>query len=151
MITVVKFPSTIELGKQYFIDTPSGVANTETDAIVVYPLEADNTSVAEIGSNTQCTLYIDYASGSLTNATIRLYGSYLPIPGANDWYSETLEDDNTITGVATLVKYSIVLTNSFRGAWHFPIGAYRAFKITVASSGTITNSSIKLNLGMKIN
>ena len=146
---IVKFPSSIELGIQYVVLAAAGIENTEADAIVVKDLDVDGTTTAGIGSNTQASLFIDFTKGSLTNATIKIYGSYLGSPTASDWYQEVVETDST--GVATLDAFSIVLTANAKIVYHFPIGSYRAFKVTIASSGTKTNSAIKLNLGLRNN
>ena len=146
---IVKFPSTIELGTEYKVLAATGIANTEADAIVIKDLDVDSTSVAGIGSNTQASLFIDFTKGSLTNAIIKIYGSYIGSPTASDWYQEVVETDTS--GVATLDAFSIVLTANAKIVYHFPIGAYRAFKVTVGSTGTKTNSAIKLNLALRNN
>lgn len=146
MTEIIKFPSVVELPTQYGAVI---VPTAETTAITLKALDVDSTSVAEVGSNTQGTLYIDFTKGSLTNVAIKFYGSYVADPGTNDWYQEVVETD--ATGVATLDAFSIVLTATARVAYHIPLGAYKAFKVTVTGSGTATGSSIKLNFGMRNN
>lgn len=149
MATVVRFDSSIDLPAQYAVGTPVGVANAETDAIVVEDLE-DTTVVASVAGNTQGTLYVAFTKSSLTNCTIKVYGSYLKAPTASDWYQEVVESDSS--GVATLNAFSIVLTADATVVYHFPIGSYRSLKVTVASTGTpVVGSAIKLNLGLRNN
>src|SRR6185436_20243957 len=147
MHTIVSFPESTEVATPYVVAAATGIANTETDAITILNLDADQTTVASIGSNTQATMYIKFTKGSLTSTTIRIYGSYLRIPTSADWYQEVVETDST--GVATLDPFSIVISSTAQIAYHFPIGAYKALKITVASTGTITNSAITLNVGLR--
>lgn len=146
---IVKFPSTIELGTQYSVLAATGVANTETDAIVIKDLDVNSAVVAGVGSNTQASLFIDFTKGSLTSVTLKVYGSYIGNPTAADWYQEVVETDTS--GVATLDPFSIVISATSKLVYHFPIGSYRAVKITVGSTGTITNSAIKLNLALRNN
>lgn len=146
MLKIVQFPSSTELGIQY---TASPVPLSETDAIVLSPLNVDGTVVAEAGGNTQATLYIKYVKGTSTSATLRVYGSYLDSPGINDWYKETVETD--AAGVATLDPFSIVLTADAVIAYHFPIGAFKTLKVTVVRAGVDGSSSIILNLGLRTN
>jgi hypothetical protein len=146
MQNIVRFPSSTEIPIKY---SAVGVSNTETDAIVVKPIDKNPTSIAEIGGNTQATLYIDFTKDTLTKVQIRVYGSYLGNPTANDWFQETVETDSV--GVATLDKFVIELSASARIAYHIAIGAYQAFKITVQSVGTVGSSAITLNLGLRTN
>src|SRR3990167_5896305 len=141
MIQTIKFTSSTELAPEYAPGTT--VANTETDAIIVLALDVDPDSVAEAGGNTQATLYINSVKGSLTNTQIRIYCSYINNPTASDWYQEVVETDTS--GVATLDPLVLTFTADAKVAYHFPIGAYKALKVTVGSTGTITGSSITLN------
>lgn len=145
---VIRYNSEIDLGVQYGPVIVPTV--TETNAIVISaPDVAGPTSVASNEGNTQATLYLDFTKGSLTNVSVKIYGSYLASPTANDWYQETVETD--AVGVATLDPFSIVLTATARIAYHFPLGAYRTIRITVQGNGTATSSLMKLNLGLRNN
>lgn len=146
MAETIQFSSSISLPTQYGSVI---VPTSETDAIIIKGLDVDSASVAEVGANTQGTLYIDFTKGSLTNVAIKFYGSYVANPAATDWYQEVVETDST--GVATLDPFSIVLTATAKIAFHVPIGAYRTFKITVTGTGTATNSLLKLNFGLRNN
>lgn len=144
MSETVKFSSSIELGTQYSV---TGISNTETDAIVAF---ASPSSVVAPSGNTQSTLYINYNAASLTHCYIRVYDSYVAVPTATDWYSEVIESD-AANGSATLAKFLIDLTGSGQLAYHIPIGAVNAMKVTVQSVGTTTNSSITLNWAFRNN
>lgn len=145
MATVVRFDSAIDLPAEYSV---TSVANTETDAIVIKDSE-DATVIASAAGNTQASLYINWVNSDITNCTIRVYGTHLKAPAATDWYQEVVETDSS--GVATLDKFSIVLTASTRIVYHFPIGSYRGLKVTVAGSGTPAGGTLKLNLGLRNN
>jgi len=130
--------------------TASPVPTTETDAIIAKEVSADSTSVISVGNNTQGTLYIDFTKGSLTNCTIRLYGSPYANPTSEQWFIET--EENSASGALTINPISIVLTDTIaKKMWHFPLGANRAYKITVQGTGTATGSSIKLVLSLRSN
>jgi len=147
---VISYPSSVELGTTYTV-TPVPTA-AETDAIIIKPRSSDSTSVADIGGNTQGTLYIDFTKGSLTSLTIKTYGSLKNDPGAGDWYIETIEkDDDTTLGKITLGEQYITLTATGKLAWHFPIGAFRSYKITIQGVGTATNSALTLDCSLKVN
>lgn len=152
MDTII-FSSSTELGIEYNPMTgevPNVVPLEEVDAIIVKPLNVDSASVAEIGGNTQGTLYIDFIIGALTGVNIRFYGSRVGNPVAADWRQEVVETDTA--GVATLDPFSIRLTASTRIAYHFPVGAYQAFKVTIEGTGVgNAGSAIKLNLGLRNN
>ena len=148
MITIT-YPSSTELGKEYSI-TP--VPTAETDAILIKPVGVDSASVADIGGNTQGTLFIDFTIGSLDKVIIRTYGSYKNNPGADDWHQEVIEkDDATTLGLVTLGVQYIELSADAKIAYHFPIGAFKSFKITIEGSGTATNSVLVLNCSLKVN
>ena len=146
--TVVRYASA---GDVVTYTSPSTVSNTETDAIVLLDTDVLATSVASVGGNTQGTLYMNFTIGSLTTVTIRLYGSYLSNPTATDWFIET--EESSSSGVLTLNNVGIVLTatTTVPKMWHFPIGACKAYKITIQSSGTITSSSIFLAVALRSN
>ena len=149
MAQAIRFDSSVDIPTQYVVASTTGVVNAETTAITVQEIEYLSTSVASVSGNTQATLYIKFVKGSLTNCSIKVYGSYVGDPAATDWYQEVVETDST--GVATLDAFSIVLTATATIAYHFPIGAYKALKITVGSTGTITSSAITLTLGLRNN
>lgn len=147
MADTVKFPSATEVPIGY---EASPVLLSEVDAIILKPLSADSSSIAEVGGNTQGTLYIDFIKGSLSKASIRIYGSYKANPGSGDWYQETIETDSA--GTATLDEFVIDLTSNKKISYHIPLGAYKSFKITVEGIGASnTGSSIKLNIGLRTN
>jgi len=150
MLYTITYPSSIEQAKEY---DGNPVPLTETDAVVIKPVSQDPTSAATIGGNSQGTLFINFQKGSLTNVVIRMYGSYLPNPTDNDWYEETIEKDDTTTlGLVTLGGQQITLTNDCKYTYHFPIGAFQAYKITVQGTGSSnTGSSLKLNVALRIN
>jgi hypothetical protein len=130
--------------------TASPVPTAETDAIIVKGADVDSSSVISVGNNTQGTLYIDFTKGSLTNCTIKLYGSPYGNPDNNQWFTET--EESSSSGALTLNPISIVLTDTTaKKMWHFPLGANRAYKITVTGTGTNTGSSIKLVLSLRSN
>lgn len=146
---IVTFPSSTEVPTGY---SASPVPTSETDAIVVKSPEVDTSSVASIGGNTQGTLYIKFTKGNLTKAQIRIYGSYVANPGANDWYQESFENpDTTNIGTSNLYPFIIELTADTQISYHIPLGAYKAFKVTIKGVGTATGSSIVLNLGLRTN
>ena len=123
---------------------------SETDAIIMKDIDVDATSVTSVGGNTQATLYIDFTKGSLTNVIIKFYGSYKGNPTASDWFTETDESDSS--GTLTLNPLNITITDTTAlKMWHFPIGACRAYKITVTGTGTATSSSLKLYCGLRSN
>ena len=122
---------------------------TETTAITCLDTDVLATSIISVGGNTQGTLYIDFTLGSLTNCSIKVYGSYVGSPTSSNWFQETQEVDTA--GVATLYPYSILMTGNTKVAWHFPIGAYRALKITATGSGTQTGGILNLHLGVRSN
>jgi hypothetical protein len=147
MAEVVRFASTGDVAA--YASGTGTVPTSETDAIVCLDTDVLATSVISVGGNTQGTLYIDFTKGSLTNVTIKVYGAYLVNPGSSDWFQETQEADSS--GVATLYPYSIVLGATTKVAWHFPIGAYRAVKVTVTGSGTQTSGILNLHLAVRSN
>jgi len=143
---VIKFAEATERASY----TASPVPTIETDAIVVRGADVDSSSIISVGNNTQGTLFIDFTRGSLTNCTIKLYGSPYGNPDANQWFTET--EESSSSGALTLNPISIVLTDSAaRKMWHFPLGANRAYKITVQGNGTNTGSSINLVLSLRSN
>jgi len=129
--------------------TAGNVPASETDAIVIKDIDIDSTSVVSVGGNTQATLYIKFTKGTLTNCTIKLYGSYVGDPTAGDWYTETEEASSS--GVLTLNPISIVLTGDLEAMWHFPIGACRAYKVTVSNTGTVTTGALSLAVALRSN
>lgn len=143
---VVRYISSVELGAQY---TAAPVPTSETDAITIKNPHIDSASVADIATNTQATLLIKFTIGSLTNVKIRVYGSHLENPTATDWYQEVIETD--ASGVATLDKQVITLAASTTIAYHKLVGAYKAYKVTVEGTGTATNSTLTLNLALRVN
>jgi len=148
-MTIITYPSATELGTEYTV-TP--VPTDETDAIIIKPASVDSSSVADVGGNTQGTLFINFTKGSLTKVTIKTYGSYKNNPGASDWYQEVIEkDDATTLGKVTLGKQYIELDASTKIAYHFPLGAFKSFKVTVQGTGTASNSSLTLNAALKVN
>jgi len=150
MLYTITYPSSIEQAKEY---SASPVPLTETDAVIIKPVAQDPLSVATIGGNSQGTLFIDFTKGSLTNVVIRMYGSYLPNPTDDDWYEETIEkDDATTLGLVSLGGQEITLTSNCKYTYHFPIGAFQAYKITVQGTGTSnTGSTLKLNVALRVN
>jgi hypothetical protein len=150
MLYTITYPSSIEKAKEY---NGSPVPLTETDAVIIKPVAQDPTSAATIGGNSQGTLFIDFTKGNLANVVIRMYGSYLPDPTKNDWYEETIEkDDATNLGLVSLGGQEITLTSNCKYTYHFPIGAFQAYKITVQGTGASnTGSSLKLNVALRIN
>jgi len=144
----IRFSSSVELATAY-VAAAGAVPTSETAAITVKGLDVDSSATAEVSGNTQATLYINFTKGSLTNVSIKIYGSYLENPGSGDWYQEVVETDST--GVATLDAFSIVLTANAVVVYHFPIGAYKALKVTVTGSGTQTGGALTLNLGFRTN
>jgi hypothetical protein len=148
MSIVTRFASTGDIAA--YASGTGTVPVIETAAITCLDTDVLATSVISVGGNTQGTLYIDFTKGSLTNVTIKVYGSYVGSPTSSDWYSETQEVDST--GTATLYAYQIVMADTTaKYAWHFPIGAYRALKITVTGSGTQTGGILNLHLGVRSN
>lgn len=145
---IVKFPSTVELGTAYSA-TIGTIPTSETTAITLMDIDADATSVAAVGSNTQATLYIDFTKGSLTNIIIKFYGSHVSKPTSADWFTETIESNTA--GVITLADMNITLTATDKCMWHFPIGACKAYKITVTGTGTQTGGILKLVAGLRNN
>jgi hypothetical protein len=143
----VKFSSAIEIASYDSAGTVPTVA--ETDAMVILESDVLATSVISAPANTQATLMVDFTVGSLTNVLIKFYGSYLQRPGSGDWFSETIETNSS--GVLTITPINITMTGTTKAMWHFPIGACKAYKITVQGTGTATGSSIKLYLGMRNN
>lgn len=149
MLYTITYPSSTELSKEY---TASPVPTVETDAILIKSVPIDSASSATISGNSQGTLFIDFTKGSLTNVVIRMYGSYKANPGDNDWYEETIEkDDPTTLGLVSLGGQEIVLTNNCKFTYHFPIGAFQAYKITVSGTGNATGSKITLNCALRVN
>ena len=145
----ITYPSSTELGKEYSV-TP--VPTAETDAILIKPVGVDSASAADIGGNTQGTLFIDFTVGSLSKITIRTYGSFKNNPEAADWHQEVIEKDDTTTlGLVTLGVQYIEISANAKIAYHFPIGAFKSYKITIEGSGTATNSVLKLNVSLKVN
>ena len=148
MMTIT-YPSSTELGKEYSI-TP--VPTSETDAILIKPVGVDSASAADIGGNTQGTLFIKFTKGSLDKITIRTYGSHKNNPTATDWYQEVIEKDDTTTlGLVTLGKQYIEIAADATIAYHFPVGAFRSYKITIQGTGTATGSALTLNCSLKVN
>jgi hypothetical protein len=146
---IVKFPSSIEVATY----ESSPVSNVEANAIVIREPDIDSSSTISVGSNTQGTLYIDFTKGNLTNAIIRLYGSYLNSGGSfgSEWFIETVEDTTSGSGDVSLYDMRIVLTSSCQRMFHFPLGACRMYKITVQGTGDNAGSSIKLAVGLRNN
>jgi len=147
MSQVVRFDSAIDLAT--YTTGAGTVPTSETDAIVIKDIDVDSGSIASIGGNTQGTLFIDFTKGSLTNVVIKFYGSYKGDPGSSDWFPET--EESSSSGTLTLNNINITMTASGTKMWHFPIGACRAYKITVQGTGTATGSSLKLYLGLRSN
>ena len=146
---IVTYPSSTELGKEYSI-TP--VPTAETDAILIKPVGVDSASAADIGGNTQGTLFINFTKGSLDKITIRTYGSYKNNPSAGDWHQEVIEKDDTTTlGLVTLGVQYIEISATAKIAYHFPVGAFRSYKITIQGTGTATGSVLVLNCSLKVN
>lgn len=143
---VTRYISSVELGAQY---SAAPVPTSETDAIVIKNPHIDTSSVADIASNTQATLFIKFTKGSLTNVKIRVYGSHLENPSSSDWYQETIETD--ASGVATLDPQVITITSDAVIAYHKLVGAYKAYKVTVEGTGNATGSSLTLNLALRVN
>lgn len=144
---VVKFGDSIDV-----ISYASGtgtVPGAETDVITIVAPDELNTSVVSSGGNTQGTLYIDFTKGSLTNCTLKIYGSYVGNPSTSEWYQECIE--TSTSGTVTLFAMDIVLTATMKVEYHFPIGAVRALKITAASTGTATGGILNLSVGMRSN
>lgn len=147
MMHTIRYGSTDDLASQY---TVTLIPTAETDAILIIPPDKLPTSVAEVGGNTQGTLYIAYNQGSANQTIIRMYDAYKGLPAsAADWYQEVIESDTA--GVATLYPFTIVLTASANVAWQFPIGAMQAMKFTVQASGTVTNSVLTLTAALRSN
>jgi hypothetical protein len=147
MSEVVRFASASDVATISYTDAT--IPTTEADAIVLLDTDVLATSVTSVGGNTQGTLFIDFTKGSLTSVTIKIYGSYMGNPTATDWYQET--EETSSSGVLTLNPLSIVVTATSRYEWHFPIGALRAAKITVLTTGTVTSSALKLSVGLRSN
>jgi hypothetical protein len=144
---VVRFGSTDDVPVAFNVTL---VPTVETDAIVIIPPDKDPTSVAEVGGNTQGTLYISFNQGSLTSLNIRLYDSYKGLPAsAADWYQEVIESD--ANGTATLFPMVITLTASAQVAWHFPIGAAQAMKVTVQGTGSNAGATLGLHIALRSN
>lgn len=149
----VEFSSSMSL-KTYSADATAiaAMSSGETAAITLVDNDIDQTKVVSVGGNTQATLYIDFTKGSLTSMDIYFYGSYEGNPdasGAEGWFSESDDTDNS--GVLTLNQLSIHMTATTKMMFHFPIGACRAYKITVKPTGTTTSSAILLAVGMRSN
>ncbi len=156
MSAVVRFGSTSDVVTVSY--TAGTIPASETSAILIndietYPGSSTNTAITGgVGGNTQATLYIDFVKDTLTNCTIKFYGSHkgdAVAATATDWFSET--EESSSSGVLTLNPISIVLTASANDMWHFPIGACRSYKITVATTGTAGTSTLKLSLGLRSN
>ncbi len=130
-------------------DSAGTVPVTETDALILKSADYDSSSVVSVGGNTQATLLINFTKGSLTNVIIKMYGSQVGNPTASDWYTEN--EETSTTGTITLNPLNITLTADTKGMWHFPIGALKAYKITVTGTGVATSSSLKLSLGLRSN
>jgi hypothetical protein len=148
---VVRFSSTTDVKSvSYAAGTIPNAS--ETAAIVLTDSDIDSASVVSVGGNTQATLFIDFVKDSLSNCTIKFYGAHKgnPTTGtATDWFVET--EESSSSGALTLNPVSIVMTASANTMWHFPIGACRAYKITVNSTGTAGSSALKLTLGLRSN
>ena len=146
MIQTVKYSAATDI-----VQYPSTIlVNAETDVIVVTDIESGGNGY--VPSNTQCTLFVDFTKGSLTNCSLKIYGSYkgnAVAATATDWFQEVVESDTT--GVGTLDPNSLLMTASQRIAYHFPIGAYRSIKISATSTGTVTSSALALTLGFRTN
>ena len=157
MSQTVRFASTNDIASASYVAGTIPNAS-ETTAILIndietYPGSSTNTAiVGGVGGNTQATLFIDFTLSSLTNCTIKFYGSYkgdAVAATATDWFVET--EEASTTGTLTLSPVSIVMTGSLNGMWHFPMGACRSYKITVNSTGTAGTSALKLTLGLRSN
>ena len=131
---------------------------TETDELIVTDIDVQaiaggnmgQNEVASVGGNTQGTLYMDVTMGSLTSIVIKPYGSYKGLPAsAGDWFMETDETDSS--GNLTLNQLQITITQSGRYMFHFPIGACRANKFTVAGAGATTGAVLNLAVGLRSN
>ena len=141
--------------------TAGNLPTTEVDAIVLkdvdIPTETTNAyispNVTSVGGNTQATLYINFTKGGVTSCTIKVYGGYEGNPDATNaagWFSESSETDSS--GALTLNPVTIVLTATAKLLWHFPIGACRAYKITVLSTGgSVTTDALSLAVAMRSN
>jgi hypothetical protein len=165
-LTVTRFGSAIDLKTATFNATQiAAMSAAETDAIVLLDVDVTTASgvtnpspnVTSVGGNTQATLYMNFTLGSLTNVVIKFYGSYFPNPTATQWFSESDAADST--GTLSLSQLNITLTastptvesNAGGYMFHFPIGACRAYKITVTPTGTATGSALSLAVGMRSN
>jgi hypothetical protein len=154
MTDTIRFASTLDL-KTYSADATAIAAMnyTETTAIVLKDVDIDQSYVTSVGGNTQGTLYINFTKGSLTSMDIYFYGGYEGNPDAASaagWFSESDETDTS--GVLALNQLSIHLTADNKMMFHFPIGACRAYKITVKPSGTATTgAAISLAVGLRSN
>ena len=146
------FPDAVELATQY-VATTGNISKTETAAIKVVGLDVDATTVAEVASNTQMTLYVKYTKGTEDGIKIKFYDGYKADPGvlsSGDWYQEVVEADTN--GVATLYAFEVDLTATATIAYHIPIGAVRAFLVSVQAYGAgATSGTLTLTLGFRTN
>jgi hypothetical protein len=154
-LTITRFGSAIDLKTVSY--TSSTLPTTEADAIVLLDTDISTASgttnpspnVTSVGGNTQGTLYINFTKNTLTNCILKFYGSYVGNPGSGDWYSES--DAADTSGVLTLNQLDITMTASTKMMFHFPIGACRAYKVTVATTGSIGTDTLSLAIGMRSN
>lgn len=144
----VRFYSSIEL-KEAATYTP--VANAETEVLQVWSQDYQEGFPVSVGGNTQATLNLDFTLGSLTNATVKVYGTPDKIDrvGGVRWYPVTVA--TYTAGVAALDDLQIRLTATGKKAYEFGVGAWKGIRVTALSSGTVTNSALDTLLSFRTN
>ena len=134
----------------YTADTLTPIPTlAETDVIVLSGIDR-SANLVDPGSGTQATLYINYIEGALTNATIKVYGSYSDDPTAGEWFQET--DAIGDAGTITLHDLEITMAANTQCTWHFPIGALRSLRVTIQGTGeSNVGSALDLTLAVRTN
>ena len=146
----VRFYSSIE-SKEISPVSYTPVANAETDILQVWSPDYQDQFPVSVGGNTQATLNIDFVKGSLTNAIIKVYGTPDKIDrvGGVRWFPVTVA--TYVAGVATLDDLAITLLATAKKSYEFGVGAWKGIKVTAASTGTVTSSTLGLVLSFRTN
>ena len=146
---VVRFYSSIESKENTPVYTP--VANAETDVLTVWSPDYEGAFPVSVGGNTQATLNIDFTLGSLTNASVKIYGTPDQInrAGGVRWYPVTVA--TYTAGVAVIDDLQLRLTATGKKEFEFGVGAWKGVKITALSSGTVTTSALSVVLSFRTN
>ena len=145
---VVRFYSSIESRESAAV-TP--VVNAETDLLTVWSPDYEPLVPVSVGGNTQATLQLDFALGSLTNGKFKIYGTPDPINrgGGVRWFPVTVA--TYTAGVAVLDDLVITLAATGKKAFEFGVGAWKGVKITSLSTGTVTSSSVTAIMSFRTN